>query len=237
MARLAASALAASVIASVTFGSGDARAQSAFGATPACALETLLVAAVREARVAAWAEVLDAIEVESVNTLTRASVRLYDAGGEIDPAALDAFARVATVDGETHAIAPRAVQLVMKAAYHFKGARVLVVSAWRDGNAGRHTTAEAVDFKLEGVPAFKLAAYLDTFAHAGVGLYTHPRTQYVHLDVRDDSYHWIDGSPPGVTWREQMLPDPTRWKRDPSWSPEQDLPLDKPAVSWRGQWW
>ena len=102
-----------------------------------------------------------------------------------------------------------------------------------------------------------LAAYLRTLALVGVGLYTHPRTQYVHLDIRDESYHWIDGSPPGVTWREQQLLDWTRWKKDPSYTPEMDLPvvaMDKPAevadyhsrtlncrVAWcvqaRGQFW
>ena len=30
----------------------------------------------------------------------------------------------------------------------------------------------------------------------GVGVYTNPLTQYVHLDVRERSYHWIDASPP-----------------------------------------
>ena len=47
---------------------------------------------------------------------------------------------------------------------------------------------------------------------AGVGIYTNPRTQFVHLDVRDQSYHWVDASPPGVKWHEAQLRDPRRRK-------------------------
>jgi len=38
-----------------------------------------------------------------------------------------------------------------------------------------------------------------------VGIYTHPRTSYVHLDDREHSFHWLDASPPGRTWREVSL--------------------------------
>ena len=112
---------------------------------------------------------------------------------------------------------------MFKAAYHFKNAPVVVVSGWR-ANAGRHGTAEALDFKLRGVPSRSLAAYLRGLPRAGVGVYTHPRTQYVHLDVREPSFHWIDASPPGVKWREAQLGDRTCAKRDASWVPEMDLP-------------
>jgi hypothetical protein len=38
-----------------------------------------------------------------------------------------------------------------------------------------------------------------------VGIYTHPKTSYVHLDDREHSFHWLDASPPGRTWREMSL--------------------------------
>jgi hypothetical protein len=46
---------------------------------------------------------------------------------------------------------------------------------------------------------------LRTLPRVGVGIYTHPRTQYVHLDSRARSFHWIDGSPPGLSWRERSI--------------------------------
>ena len=92
-------------------------------------------------------------------------------------------------------LAARLEQLVVKAAHHFGDAHVLVVSGWRE-RAGRHTSGEALDFKLQGVAAAQLAAYLRGLPRVGVGIYTHPKTQYVHLDVRDASYHWLDALAP-----------------------------------------
>jgi uncharacterized protein YcbK (DUF882 family) len=187
------------------------------------ATDTPLAAGARPPRAASWAEALRPVEVRSLHDGRTASIRLYTPDGEVDEAARMQFELAAAHDGEQHILEPRLLQLVVKAAYHFRGARVLVVSGWR-AHAGRHSTGEALDFKLEGVAASSLAAYLRALPRAGVGIYTHPRTQYVHLDVRDPSYHWIDASPPGVTWKERQLGDPGRAKRDSSWLPEDDLP-------------
>jgi uncharacterized protein YcbK (DUF882 family) len=151
-------------------------------------------------------------------------VRLYTRDGEVDEVQRARFEQAVARDGEPHVLEERLERLVVKAAYHFGGAHVVVVSGWRE-HAGRHTTGEALDFKLEGVTAAQVAAYLRGLSRVGVGIYTHPRTQYVHLDVREPSYHWLDGSPPGVTWKERQLRDPGQTKRDASWSPEDDLPL------------
>jgi hypothetical protein len=186
-------------------------------------IEALLTAAVRPARVAAWAVHLDAIEVGSTGSRDVAALRLYASDGDIDEAARASFERIAARDEDPRPLAVRLEQLVFKAAYHFKNAPVVVVSAWR-ANAAKHTTAEALDFKLRGVPARTLAAYLRGLPRVGVGIYTHPRTQYVHLDVREPSFHWLDASPPGVKWREAQLGDRTCAKRDASWTPEMDLP-------------
>ncbi len=188
-------------------------------------IETPLAAAVdRDARTASWAEALQPLEVTSVATGASASIRLYTPEGEVDEEARMQLEHVAARDGEQHELDARLDQLVVKAAYHFGGAHVLVVSGWR-AHAGRHSSGEALDFKLQGVPAARLAAYLRGLPRAGVGIYTHPRTQYVHLDVREPSYHWIDASPPGVTWKERRLRDPHQVERDASWTPENDLPL------------
>jgi uncharacterized protein YcbK (DUF882 family) len=185
--------------------------------------DTPMTAAVRDARSAAWASALAPIDVTSLATGDTVSIRLYGTDGEIDEAARMHLEHVVARDGEQHELAARLEQLVVKAAHHFRDAHVYVVSGWRE-HAGRHTTGEALDFKLQGVPAAQLAAYLRGLPRAGVGIYTHPRTQYVHLDVREPSYHWLDGSPPGVTWKERQLRDPGQMKRDASWTPEGDLP-------------
>ena len=206
----------------VLFVARDAPAHSIHGAR--AAYEAILVApAPAPARVAAWAHALPAIEVTAA-THEKARVRLYGDDGEIDPAARDALERIAANDAEPHALALRVEQLLLRAAYHFGNAPIYVVSAWRE-KASRHGTGEAVDFKLKGVRARELAAYLRGLARVGVGVYTNPKTQFVHLDVREQSYHWIDASPPGVHWREGLLRDAGAAKRDAAWTPDMDLPL------------
>jgi hypothetical protein len=201
---------------------------------------TTLAGPARDARTASWAAALAPLEVRSLRTGTTCSLRLYARDGEIDDAARTCLERALTgdedpkgrldlrdgqgpADGPKGRLEPRLEQLVVKAAYHFGGARILALSGWR-AHSGRHSSGEALDFKLEGVPAAKLAAYLRGLPRVGVGIYIHPRTQYVHLDVREPSFHWIDASPPGVTRKERRLRDPGQAKRDASWTADSDLP-------------
>ena len=104
---------------------------------------------------------------------------------------------------------------MVKAAAHFDGTEVDVVSSFRDGArpGSHHRSGDALDWSLRGVAAAKLAAYLRRGARVGVGVYTHPRTQFVHLDVREQSYHWADASPPGRSWRESAHDGPRRARR------------------------
>jgi hypothetical protein len=172
-----------------------------------------------------WATSLKAIDIRMRNTGAQAKIRLYADDGTIDPKAAREFMNVAaSVKGANEPLPTRLVQLVFRASYHFGGANVMIVSATRKGAHGKHGSGQAIDFALDGVSASALAAYLRQTPRAGIGIYTHPKTQYVHLDVRDRSYHWLDGSPPGVTWREKLLGDPTQAKRDASYSSTNDLP-------------
>jgi hypothetical protein len=114
-------------------------------------------------------------------------------------------------------------QLVFKAAHHFGASHVVIVSGWRE-HGGRHTRGEAVDFRVDGVYAAKVAAYLRSLPRVGVGIYTHPNTQFVHVDVREPSYAWVDASPPGVHGWERQLGVPHADKRDAAYQPEMDLP-------------
>jgi uncharacterized protein YcbK (DUF882 family) len=194
---------------------------------PPMGIETPLTLAVRPARAVSWTVGLAPVSITDGTSREREELRLYTSEGEVDPAAMARFEQLVSRDGATHALSERVVKLLFKAAYHFGRGHappsVTIVSAWRE-HAGRHTSGEALDFKLAGVRAAQLAAYLRGLPRVGVGIYTHPRTQYVHLDVRDQSYHWLDASPPGVTWRERQLRDPGQAKRDASWTPSSDLP-------------
>jgi uncharacterized protein YcbK (DUF882 family) len=180
-----------------------------------------------------WAANLPTIDVKNRNTNAVGKIRLYADDGGIDRRELRSFMRLAcsTADmpdrsnGEVaEPLDPRVIQLAFRAAYHFNSTSMVIVSATRKGAHGKHGSGDAIDFQLEGVSANALAAYVRSFPRAGVGIYTHPKTQYVHIDVRAHSYHWLDGSPPGVTWREKLLADPTQQDRDAAYVPSLDLP-------------
>src|SRR5206468_3650582 len=113
---------------------------------------------------------------------------------------------------KVHPIQVRAIQLAFKAAYHFHAKEMVVISAYRPARRGTkrgpHALGAAIDFQLPGASARSIATYVRSFARAGVGIYTHPKTQFVHVDARDESYHWVDSSPPGRALREQRLVDP-----------------------------
>jgi uncharacterized protein YcbK (DUF882 family) len=172
-----------------------------------------------------WAQDLAPIRVKYANTGAEAEVRLYRTDGAVDVDAARLFiATVGQGEGkEPREISVRTIQLVMKAAYHFKANWIDIVSAYRAGR-GPHGSGTAVDFRLPGTSAWALASYLHASPRAGVGVYTNPYTQYVHVDVRDQSFHWRDASPPGKHWRESSLGVAERDERDAAWTPRVDLP-------------
>lgn len=172
------------------------------------------------------------LRITHLNTQRSETIALYDEQLRVDTCAaarLDALLCDARDPDEVHTtlLDRRTLQLVYRAAYHFGVKEVQVVSAYRRRGRrreGLHAQGRAIDFKLPGVPAAALASYLRKLPRVGVGVYTHPRTQYVHLDARDTSYHWLDASPPGRSWRERTLRSPSAAARDAAYSPADDLP-------------
>ncbi len=174
-----------------------------------------------------WARALPALRFVNTRTGASCQARLYADDGRLDETAAQVIDGVlAERDAAPRPLHRRVLQLLVKAAAHFRSTGVEVVSSFRDGSrkGSRHRSGEAIDFRLAGVSAAKLAAYLRGGARVGVGVYTHRRTQFVHLDVREQSYHWADASPPGAWWRESRLTDRGASARDEAWRPEQDLP-------------
>lgn len=175
---------------------------------------------------------LPALSIENQQTRERRELKLYDAFGALDDSAaaqLDELlcdARTPKVR-ETTRIDRRTLQLLFKAAYHFQSREVEVVSAYRKPGKrreGPHGTGSAIDFRLRGVGAKELASYLRGIPRTGVGVYTHPKTSYVHLDSREHSFHWIDASPPRRHWRERSLGGKDLQRRDATYDPALDLP-------------
>jgi uncharacterized protein YcbK (DUF882 family) len=195
------------------------------GATP---LATMSLASTEEGKPFA---ALPAVTV--TNALGASStVRLYDADGRLDGGALQALDDLLAdarnpSDVHTVAIERRSLQLLFRAAYHFRASAVQIVSGYRQPrrrSEGYHGEGKAIDFKLRGVAAAALASYLRTLPRVGVGVYTNARTQFVHLDVRERSFYWLDASPPGRRWRERPIRAASMASRDAQYEPGEDLP-------------
>lgn len=175
---------------------------------------------------------LPALRFENQTTKLVVETRLYDAAGNVDESAALRLDEV-LCDGrdpkhpKTTRINRRTLQLMFKAAYHFGLYELEVVSAYRQPGRrreGLHGKGDAVDFRLRGLDAPLLAAYLRQQPRTGVGIYTHPKTQYVHIDSREQSFHWLDASPPRRRWREKSIGAPDLVKRDLAYVAESDLP-------------
>ncbi len=175
---------------------------------------------------------LPALRLENQTTHEVVEAKLYDKFGNIDEVAA---AQLDTVlcDGrdpkhpKTTRINRRTLQLLFKAAYHFGLYEVEVVSAFRKPGRRRegfHGKGDAIDFRLRGLDAPLLAAYLRDQPRTGVGVYTHPKTRYVHIDSRDASFHWLDASPPRRRWREKSIGSADLLQRDRAYRPALDLP-------------
>lgn len=190
-----------------------------------------------------WPEGLQALEpgeleLYSINLRERVRVRLIGPRGQFqeDAAAqLSYVCRDHRVD-EQHPIEPRLLKMVYLLAQTWQRP-VELISGYREPNnkrkrgrtsrRSRHASGRAVDIRIPGVPSEEVAQMAKLhFENVGVGLY--PTSDFVHLDVRDKSYYWLDSSGPGQAKREQALelepvPKPgadwTLWSEDlpPLW--------------------
>lgn len=76
-------------------------------------------------------------------------------------------------------------------------APIEIVSAYRhnERKSSRHKQGKAIDFRVVGVDPKRVWEYCKRFDNVGLGYY--PNSNFVHMDVRDRSYYWIDDSGPG----------------------------------------
>jgi uncharacterized protein YcbK (DUF882 family) len=129
-------------------------------------------------------------------------VRLFDKTGKPDPKSRARLARFLR-DREGDEVKRPHTRLLRVLAYladHFNGRTLVVVSAYRsekNGNNGssRHSSGEAIDIRIEGVPNEVLRDYCLTLSKVGVGYY--PRSSFVHIDIRSKAVYWVDWSRPG----------------------------------------
>lgn len=121
-------------------------------------------------------------------------------GGPFDPEQLEAAREAFRTGPKGPPVNERLLGLIHRATRHFEVPYVHLVSGVRqDRGASRHTHGLAADIVLPGITDEELAEFLRAQGFVGVGVYT--RSGFVHVDVRERSFFWIDPSPPGKSMK------------------------------------
>jgi len=133
--------------------------------------------------------------------------------------------------GNEHPIEPRVLDAVYQIQTHFNAQEIRVISGYRTPHAiassrgSNHGRGRAIDLVVPGTTDQDVAKYARDMGFMGVGIY--PASGFVHVDVRDRSYFWVDSSGPGGRNRERgILADvATHADRDAIARGERGLPV------------
>jgi uncharacterized protein YcbK (DUF882 family) len=111
-----------------------------------------------------------------------------------------------SASGDRHPVEPRTLNVVYRIQAHFGAPEIRIVSGYRvpkPSNHSNHGKGRAIDFIVPGTPDEEVAKFAREIGFVGVGIY--PTSQFVHVDVRPQSYFWIDYSGPGKRNREKGI--------------------------------
>lgn len=100
--------------------------------------------------------------------------------------------------GNEHPVEPRLLDSVYRIAKNFSAPEIRVVSGYRTPKAGTHSNhgrGRAMDMVVPGASDEDVAKFAREAGFSGVGVY--PVSGFVHVDVREHSYFWVDTSGPG----------------------------------------
>jgi len=111
--------------------------------------------------------------------------------------------------GNEHPIEPRILDALYRIQTNFSAQEIRVVSGYRtpssigSGRGSNHGRGRAIDIVVPGASDADVAKMAREMGFMGVGVY--PVSGFVHVDVRDRSYFWIDSSGPGRRNRERGI--------------------------------
>ncbi len=143
----------------------------------------------------------------NLNEKERASLCPLPDGGGFSTSDREAAALLFREPGSdnTHPVHPRLLALLLDIQEHFHAGEVRLLSGYRspwEGNSN-HGKGRAADIVVPGASDDAVAAYARGLGYVGVGIY--PTSHFVHVDVRDASYFWVDASAPGRPHRERGI--------------------------------
>ncbi len=100
--------------------------------------------------------------------------------------------------GNEHPVDPRLVDMVYRIQTHFHAHEIRIISGYRTPHGGatsNHGKGRAMDLVVPGASDEEVAKLAREEGFTGVGVY--PVSGFVHVDVRERSYFWVDMSGPG----------------------------------------
>lgn len=108
--------------------------------------------------------------------------------------------------GRSHPIEPKLLDTLYRIQRHFGAPLLRVISGYRTPKPGSHSNhgrGRACDFVVPGTSDKDVTELARSYGFRGVGIY--PKSGFVHVDIRDRSYFWVDTSGPGKKHRERSI--------------------------------
>lgn len=138
--------------------------------------------------------------LQALNFPERVAIPARGERGGFSAEDLDRAARVLREPstGNQHPIEPHVLDLVYRVQTHFGAQEIRIISGYRTPRGKRrsnHANGRAIDLVVPGATDEAVAKFAREQGFVGVGVY--PVSGFVHLDVRERSYFWVDRSGPG----------------------------------------
>jgi uncharacterized protein YcbK (DUF882 family) len=144
----------------------------------------------------------------ALNTAEKIAIEPLSASGGFEASELERASQFLRDPrtGNRIALEPMMLNLVYALQVHFEVPLVRVISGYRTPRPGTHSNhgrGRAMDLVVPGHADEEVAKFARERGFVGVG--TYPVSGFVHVDVRERSYFWIDASGPGRSKRERGI--------------------------------
>ena len=134
----------------------------------------------------------------SPNWREEVKVNIYNPDGSFNEDALKSLnhlLRCRRTDTEKP-IEPHLYEILSAIQDHFDGRRLQVISGFRNQRkvTSFHFHGTAADIVVDGVRDKKVRDFASSLDSGGMGVGLYPNSHFVHVDVRPDSFRWVDYS-------------------------------------------
>lgn len=138
--------------------------------------------------------------LQGLNFPDRVELTAKTDGGGFSAEDLDRAAHVMREpsSGNEHPVAPRLLDVLYRIQTHFDAEELRIISGYRTprrGKTSNHGKGRALDIVVPGARDEDVAKFAREMGFLGVGIY--PTSGFVHVDVRERSFFWVDTSGPG----------------------------------------